>query len=897
MALTVEELQVIISANADQFKGELLSIKGELQKLGRTSDDVSQITGGNLFGNILKANLATDIITGTITRAASAMSGLIGEIIEGGSQYSRLKIATDTVTANLGITSDQVKELRDNLADANTYGINAENVIRTLALSGLVKMAEGLEAVDARTGETVKGVTALTLAMKDLGAANALDSSEAIDRISKFIQRGEAAFADGLIEIGDINREYSEYARQVGKTSDTLTALERAQVRLNIVMREGQKTYGAYANTYQTSGKAFASIRDILKSLAQQIGGTLEPILRVAGNAILQFFQGIRSFLGDSETAIGDFANKIAGYMVALIRLTGRLLMMLPGIGKYFAGLANFSVKPIQAAKVMTTQMGKAATGVDGLGESMDATGAKAKKLKDSLAGFDEMNVLNQDTGSSDAGSLGAPAFDGSVGGDLGLGDSSEQIMKYADQAEKAIDGLLNPITDFLDRLKKITIFGKPVVDILGNIAKVVGIGALAWAGLSTALGWITPLIMPIVSGFSTILGVFAALTPAGWLVVGVIAAIAAAFTYAWTTNEEFRNSVTETVGQVVAKVQELVGVFMERLPEIQKALKPVTDFLGKVFAVVVTSLGNTIIWLWNAAIKPWIDNMLTNAVPNLNKFIDALIFTIDTGVKIADFIGSILGPVFSVLGQVFSVVWNSIASIVSWAWNSVLMPAFNNMASFITGFVIPVVSNLWLIFSTVFNAIASLAQSVWGAIFNAIKPVIDWIWTAIAPAVNFMKDRFIEAFNAIASVASGIWSGISNAFKVGINAIIDNINRFINGINSMITSVNNAGATIPGWTNINYRVGTIPKLAMGGSITGPTLAELGEQNYNEVVLPLERNTGWAEQVAELINGNLGDAQQGATVVVKLGEKTIFEDFVEYINDRSLTTNKPLLNL
>ena len=183
--MTVEELQVLISANADQFTGELLKVQNELRKLNKTTEMASGKMGGQLFGSMIGANIVTGVLTKTVAKLGQTLSGLFSQMIEGGSALSRLRIANSAVTANLGMTSESVQKLRDDLAEANTYGINAENIISTLALSGLVKLAEGLEYVDARSGEAEKGVTALTLGIKDLSAARGIDSDLGIERVSK----------------------------------------------------------------------------------------------------------------------------------------------------------------------------------------------------------------------------------------------------------------------------------------------------------------------------------------------------------------------------------------------------------------------------------------------------------------------------------------------------------------------------------------------------------------------------------------------------------------------------------------------------------------------------------------------------------------------------------------
>ena len=260
----VDKLSVLIEAQAGQFKREI----AELQRLTKQA-------GSGMTGSFIKANIASQVLVGTFKKLGNASFNMGKKLVDLGSQYSRLKIATDTVARNMGMSVSQVNDLRTALEDANTYGSQAENTIKTLALSGLIDMANSLEYVDSRNGEAVQGVNALVLAMKDLGAAAGIDSAEAIDRVTKFVRRGEIAMADGIIEVGNMNMEYRDYAKTLGKTYTELTQEELAQARLNIVMREAGKTLGTYANTMQTSGKAIDSIGNVITSLYERLGNYL----------------------------------------------------------------------------------------------------------------------------------------------------------------------------------------------------------------------------------------------------------------------------------------------------------------------------------------------------------------------------------------------------------------------------------------------------------------------------------------------------------------------------------------------------------------------------------------------------------------------------------------------
>ena len=97
----------------------------------------------------------------------------------------------------------------------------------------------------------------------------------------------------------------------------------------------------------------------------------------------------------------------------------------------------------------------------------------------------------------------------------------------------------------------------------------------------------------------------------------------------------------------------------------------------------------------------------------------------------------------------------------------------------------------------------------------------------------------------------STAWTGMKQAFH-GI------INRIIGGINNMIGGLNNFNIDLPGWLgggSFGFSIPKIPKvpaLAKGGIVAAPTLALVGERG-REAVLPLENNTGWMADLANVL--------------------------------------------
>lgn len=147
----------------------------------------------------------------------------------------------------------------------------------------------------------------------------------------------------------------------------------------------------------------------------------------------------------------------------------------------------------------------------------------------------------------------------------------------------------------------------------------------------------------------------------------------------------------------------------------------------------------------------------------------------------------------------------------------------------------------------------------------------------------NWFKDTFKTAWENVKNVFaswgeffSDLWDRIKDTFinlgtelgdaiggtvKSAINGVIDGIESTINSgvdlINGAIDLINN----IPG-ISIGYMGGlNLPRLAKGGIVNNPILAQIGEQG-KEAVVPLENNLGWiknlANQLAIKINQGTG---------------------------------------
>jgi hypothetical protein len=160
--------------------------------------------------------------------------------------------------------------------------------------------------------------------------------------------------------------------------------------------------------------------------------------------------------------------------------------------------------------------------------------------------------------------------------------------------------------------------------------------------------------------------------------------------------------------------------------------------------------------------------------------------------------------------------------------------------------------------------AIENVLRAVWAVIEFVIKTVLETMgaqikfWLAIfrgdwESAWKTIETFFSNTWENMKTLVKNVWDAIGGYVKSGVNGIIDSINGMLDGIKKL-TEVKIDGKVVFGGISVPH----IPRLAMGGIITSPTLALLGEAGP-EAVVPLSRNAGagaGGTQVNISVSGN-----------------------------------------
>lgn len=390
-----------------------------------------------------------------------------------------------------------------------------------------------------------------------------------------------------------------------------------------------------------------------------------------------------------------------------------------------------------------------------------------------------------------------------------------------------------------------------------------------------------------------------------------VLEGIAGLWNDLWTIASEVWDEYGQPIIDAVCKAIEWVGTTIKDLWN--SFLKPIWDWLcttikklwkdhiaplvkkiGELIGEVVLLVTN----LWNNVLAPVVDWIIKTFGPVISKII--------TG--IGDVIGSVIGTIIDVVSGVidffkgvvkfFSGIftldmgkaWDGIKTMFKGAWDAI-KAIFSGVISFFTS----IFSGAWEGIKAIWNGVKTFFEDIWYWIKKPFVKIGEWFagvfsgaWSGIKTIWNkaktffadiwyWIKYPFVKAaewfkgiFDKVAEKIKKIWKGIKD-FIVGVWNEIKSIVEKITGTassslkNKTREALKQQGKT---YTDAEWeQIWKTQKFAKGGVIKQATMALVGEDGA-EVVMPLEKNTGWIDKLAQRIASKQRPMPQLATGTV-----------------------------
>lgn len=737
------------------------------------------------------------------------------------------------------------------------------------------------------------------------GMAAIADLNEAMSKLSPAGQ----AVARALYEIGQAFNENIGKPVQEVLLAGLAPALLNTYAILEGPVKNALITVAGALNGFLLEGLRVMTL-PFFQTLIQQAGELAAYIVSALTPALEPLARGIASLFEISIPYIQQLADGIAGVIIKW----GEWMQTAEGKN----AVKDAIDQSIQALQVLGNLFGAVFGAIDAIFDAagdaifgpINAITALITRFEDWLRTAEGItfvtNLMEVTTNAihalSDALAIVGGAFAGVINWFSSLDEGTQQSIIQFGLFAAAITGLISYVGGLLSPIislaTSIGSFLGPLTGVngafgsLGNVLKVIGgpIGIIV--GLLVGMYTQSEAFREAINGLVSTLGsalmpIFAALMPVVETLFTALGSIVGTLGDALAPVITALLPVLQIVGEVLGAV--LVPVLTALGFIISNVVVPVVQFFLTVLGSIATFIANVLVAYFQMVWTVW-STVFTN-VGNFAKTIWDGIVTVWN--VVAAFFSDLfreawegITAVWNGVVDFFKGIWDGVAAGVTWYINFVTT-IFTNIWNWLRDNIITPIGNffgaMWQGIGTAVGNVVNTIKNIWNGVMNWINQYI------VTPIGNFFKGLW----DGIGKGVEGLKDTISNVFNGIINVIKTPLNWIIDGFNTMIRGVN--GLKIPDWVpgigGKSMSIPTIPRLAMGGIITSPTLAMVGEAG-TEAVMPLENNTGWIDDLASKLNGSSGAP---VNLTVQIGTETIIDTVVDLINDKTAMSGRNVI--
>jgi len=790
-----------------------------------------------------------------------------------GSMESQAKSAIQSVAKESGILETRLQGVGTSIyAFAKTTGMDSANALNMMQ-EALQVTADSAAYYDRSLEDTAESLKSFLKGNFENDAALGLSCTETT--------RNAAA-----------NKLYGKSFTELSESQKQLTLLE--------MVKDANKLSGAIGQASRESD-GWENVTGNLKESWNQLLAVIgKPILQVATNIVQKL-----------SSAIAKLTEYAKGAINALSKL--------------FNWDGDDTANSISAAASSAENLSSEA---ESSSESLENVADSSEKAKNSVAGFDKLNVITKsDSGGSDTSASSTSASSGTSVANTVVKDTNSGVSgAFKNLYEKSgFKGFVDNVQKGINKVDWSAI-GKNCESIFKNSVPIAQnyltqeqkVGKSAFGAVGSFVGGVVQ-----VSGkrLQTLTG-----GVAKWLdkdknkINGFITTIGDNFSKGYDNLSTFFEKGFDVIGQSVDRVRPQMEDAISNL------LSGFTDFGGAVgtifsegFSLATESL---VKWIDNdgATIGEFFDNIQLQMADVMN-FVGGVFSDIGNFLlgwwdgeggseifqNVCDMFLNIGTTLMNVYNDWIMPAWNFIVGVFQSAWTDCLKPIFEQLwtvfgkacdyiATIWNNWLLPFVNFISDTLGPVFNTVLRNIQSIFETVFRVIGDVVGGILKSFGGLIDFITGVFSgnwgKAWQGIHDFFKGIWDGIGAVFKFIVNAIIDGINSLWTGIYNFVSGVIDAIGGIAGaigsiigqdWSfSMPENPPLIPRLATGGLVKAPTLAVVGDN--------AGANSGNPEVIAPLnkLQGMLDNSGGQDTVI--LGEilsylKKLYEMFVIFRNN------------
>ena len=783
-----------IAALANGFSrlpGRLSSCVTAANRYQRSMQSASAVSGG-FFGK-LKNFLG---IGGLFSLTFATVGRKIGDSITEMNSYIE---NVNLFTVSMGKYADEAMDYAEKVQDA--MGIDMSEFIRNQGI--FMNMASGFGVAEDKAYKLSKGLTELAY---DISSFYNVDVDTAFQRLQSGIAGEIEPVRRWGIALDQASMQEWMLKNNIDAKVNSLNQADKAMVRYNMMVEAmaGNGAIGDFARTLITPANAIRILQQQITQLARAIGSLFIPILIT----VIPYVQAFVKVLTSAIRTLASFFG-----------------FQMPEID--YSGLDNLSA------------------GASGASDSLDNAAKSAKKLKKYIAGFDELNIIPNNSSSS------------SGGASAGISGLDLDPMSVWD--EGMIDGINNKVEALTGKMK-----------VLLGIATAIGAAFLIWkigtgivSGIkATSTGLLA--VKTALLGFPTIAG---QLAPSLAPVTGLLATIGAH-------------------AAPIAAVAGAITLITLAVLDLWKNSEPFRDAFGTVWDNIKTAVSDA---------KQTIEDSINGVLKALGL----------PEVKLEELYGTYIRPIMEKIGFIFLDVFGNLITGAIKTFSGIFETVTGIVVGLFTGDWSQALDGLGKIWDGLFSALPTPVQNALKSVGEKLSTwwgnVKTWFDQKVKP--KFTKKYWIDLGTGIINGFKQTFNNLKRLFAEQINKLISKLNAFAD---FTIPGLKIAGKQLWGSKHITlFKIPKIQAFAKGGVLEDG----LFTMNYGEIAGKFSNgksvvannmqiikgiNSGVSSGIRQAIGGDLRNIAKALSTtsyidyssmdanpsVGNVGDSTRLEDFV-----------------
>lgn len=768
--------------------------------------------------------------------------------IETASDLAEVQNVVDTA---FGESKQKMEDFADTAV--KTYGISKLTAKQTG--SNFMAMAAGMGLANDSASDMAMALTGLSADMASFYNVGQDVASTALKSI--FTGETETLKQFGIV-MTDANLQAYALSKGITKSTADMSQAEKVQLRYNYVMSQTALAQGDFAKT----SDSWANQTRILSEQWKEFGATIGTVLM---NVLLPAVKAINSLLSQ---------------LIALAQGAARSL------SEAFGFELSNSADEAQSIVKSTSQA------ADNYSDIADNARQTQEAQEGSLASFDQMNKLNDEsksdsTGVSGAGDIMQPSGT-SVEVDTGKADKKlsdffksvrTQFEKFADYLDKNFKPIFADIWGGLERESI------ELAQILGGVFS--DIKSLSEPLKAYFINDFTPLMQTAFSTLGKIgIGLFDSFNKVFsdiWN-VAVFPILQNFLTVGLPLMADFGTQTWNTLGVLFDNIKEIFDTLWNGIAQpVLNALKTlwcdtwqsISDFWNEwgqpIFDGInegITTTKNIFLNLWETVLKPVFDKLMDVADSVWTEHLKPLLD------EFLDFVGTLITSVLSIYNKAIAPVVNWLVSILGPIVSSVLGKIIKTVGNVISN-IIDAVKNIISALKGVVLFIAGVFTGDWKKAWQGVKKIFKGVW-----------DALVDIAKTPINLIIGLINGLTGAVEDALNWIIDGINELSFTTPDWLPG--DLGGQTFGFDLSQIDIPEIPKLAQGAVIppNSEFLAVLGDQKRGtNIEAPLDTITQAVLQALVSYGGAGGNQKISVTIPLTLNGRTITQIVIDDIND------------